>query len=426
MTTPSATRLPAQDQEAERALLGAMMSDPEAPAIPIRADDWYVPWHASVHAALTSLYADGKPTDPVAVTAEMARHGTLTMTGGHLAVFDLAESCPAAVSAPHYAEIVRSHGLVRRVQRACAVVHERGYGPVLDARVFADEAEAAVFGATDPARSGEVLSLADVLTGVMDRIDAANRGEYQLGLPTGFASLDHILGGLHPGNLVLIAARPSVGKTAMGLQVARHVAGRGEPVLFWSLEMSADELTIRLLAAEARVNLKRLVRGALDPGEWRRVSDATEPIHGLPMTLLDRSEATPLDVRSWARKSKPALIVVDYVQLMHLPGRHERRESEIAAISRSLKHLAMELRIPILALAQLNRESERANRAPALSDLRDSGSLEQDSDAVVLLHRDMAKGAVIAHVAKHRNGPVGKTQLRFVADYAMFEDGGQS
>lgn len=437
---PQDLRTPPHNVHAEQALIGGLMLDNarfDDVADLIAPDDFYRGEHRELYRALCALAADGRPFDLVTMAETLERSGRLEQAGGLSYLGTVAHETPSAANADHYARIVASLATLRRLSAACADGLALALDPgTADPETVTAEIEARIFAAGESAGSqcGPKIAAA-LLPGVMDDLDRRSRGEGNNGLATGLADLDRAIGGLDPGQLILIGARPGIGKSALSLGVALHVAvGEGRPVALFSLEMSADEIMQRALASLARVPVHRLRSGRLDPAHWGAITSASRALHLAPLHIDGTGGLRPAELRARCRRLKRkagdlALIVVDYIGLMQ-PDRDRRadnRVGELAHISGALKSLAKEIGAPVIALAQLNRKvEERQNRRPMLSDLRDSGSLEQDADAVLMLYRDESDTAdrrtAEIIVVKQRNGPTGTIRVAFDAPLARFAD----
>ena len=396
--------------------------------------DFYRPSHAQIFEAITDLYGRGEPADVVTVAEQLRRAGSLDDAGGTSALVSLQSNTPAISSAARYASIVEEHALLRRLIGVSQEISELAYALPEDVTDAVDRAEAMVFEVAQRRTTDSVAPLQELLSQSLDRLEELfGRGETITGVATGFDVLDQQLAGLQKSNLIVVGARPSVGKTAFALNIATNAAVRGTPVLFFSLEMSHLELAQRILCAEAMVDASRMRNGQLKETDWSKVSRAIGRIGDAPLHIDDNPNVTIMDIRARARRMKSrgglGLVVVDYLQLMTGRNSAESRQVEISEISRGLKILARELDIPVIALSQLSRNLEaRQDKRPMLSDLRESGAIEQDADVVMFLYRDevynkdvpdnAGKAEVI--VAKHRNGPVGHVDLAFVSNYARF------
>jgi len=429
-------RIPPHNLEAEESLLGAMLLSRDAIAVAVErcvAEDFYKPSHAHIFSAITALYSRGEPADAVTVAEELRRAGVLEETGGAAALVSLQSNTPSISSASRYGRIVEEHALLRRLIGVAHEIAEIGYGLPDDVTEAVDRAEAMVFDVAQRRSADTISPLQELLSRSLDRLEELyGRGETITGVPSGFHDLDEHLAGLQPSNLVVVGARPSMGKTAFALGIAANAAILGTPVLFFSLEMSHLEIAQRVLCAEARVDASRMRNGRLLEGDWPKISHAIGRLGNAPLHIDDNPNVTVMDIRAKARRMKSreglGMVVVDYLQLM--TGRHgaENRQVEISEISRGLKILARELEIPVVALSQLSRSLEsRADKRPMLADLRESGAIEQDADVVMFIYRDEVynqestdRGAAEIIIAKHRNGPTGIVQLAFVGNYARF------
>jgi replicative DNA helicase len=375
-------RVPPHSLEAEESLLGAMLLSRDAIAVAVEqvsADDFYKPSHAHVFEAITSLYARGEPVDPVTVAEEMRRAGTLETSGGAATLGALEANTPAISSSSRYARIVQEHAMLRRLIGVAYEIAELGYELPGDVTAAIDQAEALVFEVAQRRSSDTVRPLKELITESLDQIERLyDRGESITGVPTGYHDLDEQLYGLQGSNLIVVGARPSMGKTAFGLGIAAHAAARANvPVLFFSLEMSHMELAQRVLCAEARVDASRVRNGTLVESDWGKISQAVGRIGTAPLYIDDNPNLTVMDIRAKARRMKSTegglgLVIVDYLQLMTGRASAESRQVEISEISRGLKILARELQIPVVALSQLSRGLEaRADKRPMLADLRE-------------------------------------------------------
>jgi replicative DNA helicase len=429
--------LPPHDEDAEWHVLGALLTDDQAIAQVaglLRAEDFFFGTHRRAYAVMLALHERGEPTDVSLVRAELERRDELEKVGGSSTLTRWIMSVPTAVNLLHYAGLVADRAARRRLLQASGAIANAAYDADTAAQAVAQAAGILATASLSP-DVGRAVDF-DVLVGqtwdeVSKAVDARSEGEVvEPGLATGFATLDRITGGMRPGDLVLLAARPSMGKTAMAVQVAVDVAGRGHPVLFFSLEMPGKDVAGRALWARAGVNSHQARRGLLDEAGLAALADAVAVASPLPIRV-DDTPGLPVAVlagraRAYrAERGRLGLVIVDYLQLLKgAPRRDGNRVAEVTEISQALKTLARDLECPVLALSQLNRAVEhRADAQPGLSDLRDSGSLEQDADQVVMLwkeNRDADVGRVA--VAKNRNGPTGSFDLGWNAQYARFEE----
>ena len=438
--TQAVHRVPPHNLQAEQSLLGAMLLSRDAIAAAVEtcdAGDFYKPAHAHVFDAITSLYSQGEPADPLTVSDVLSRAGLLDSTGGVPALVSLQSDTPATANAGRYARIVEEHALLRRLIGVAGEIAELGYGVPEDVVATLDRAETLVFEIAERRVTDTLKPIRVLLEDSLDRLSALySRGEAITGVPTGFIDLDERLSGLQKSALVIVGARPAMGKTAFALGIAAHAAMEARvPTLIFSLEMSHAELTQRLLVSEARVDANRIRNGKLVESDWPKISNAIGRLGEAPLFIDDNPNLTVMEVRAKARRMKAkegglGLIVIDYLQLMSGRSSAENRQVEVSEISRGLKILARELDVPVVALSQLSRALEaRADKRPILADLRESGSLEQDADVVMFLYRDEIydpespdRGSAEVIVSKHRNGPTGRTKLAFLDHHTRFEN----
>jgi replicative DNA helicase len=425
-TIGSYDRTPPQDVNAEQSVLGGMLLSKDAIADVVeivKASDFYKLTHATIFNTILDLYGRNDPADPITVAAALADSGDLGRIGGAPYLHELIATVPTAANAGYYARIVADRAVLRRLIEAGTKVVQLGYAAVgahgQDVSDVVDIAQQAVYDVTERRANDEFSVLADILQPTLDDIEAAgSKGTGIIGIPTGFSDLDRLLNGLHPGQLVVVAGRPGLGKSTASLDFARNAAIRAHCAsAIFSLEMSKVEITMRLLSAEARVPLATLRSGQLSDDDWTKLARRMGEISDVPLFVDDTPSMNLMEIRSKARRLKQRhdlkLIVVDYLQLMTSAKRSENRQQEVADISRGLKLLAKEVECPVIAVSQLNRGPEnRTDKRPMLSDLRDSGAVEQDADVVILLHRDdyydkesPRAGEADFIVAKHRNGP---------------------
>ena len=428
-------RVPPQNEEAEQAVLGAMMLSGEAIAqvtdIGLRAEDFYRSAHRAIFEALTDLYAKGQPVDVVTTKEELLRRGDLASVGGALYLQHLVEGVATPASAPHYGRIVTEHALLRRLIGAAGEILQGAYEVPEDPESFADQAEGRIYAVSRRHERDQVVALRELVHQSMEDLERIHERTGLVGIPTGFRDLDELLQGLQKGNLVVVAARPGIGKSSLVTNIARNVAVSGKSVALFSLEMSRVEIGMRLLCSEARVQWHKVRAGMVAAEDWGRIVEAAEVLDPAPLFIVDTGNVTIVDIRAKARRMKSQhgldLIIVDYLQLMSSHQRVDNRQQEVAEISRSLKLLAKELEVPIIAVSQLNRDPERrTDKKPQLADLRESGAIEQDSDVVMFIHRDplseedQARNAAEIIIAKHRNGPVGKITLTWLEHLTLF------
>jgi replicative DNA helicase len=433
--------VPPQNLEAEESVLGAMLLSPTAVGTVteiLAASDFYRESHAKVFRAALGLWSKGEPVDAITLANELEERGQLEEIGGQARVAELAALVPSTSNVEHYARIVKEtamlRGLVRVGQEITRLGQER-QGEVVD---LVDRAEQMVFELGTQREKSDFSHIESLLKESFERITQLYEAGAEItGVPSGYRELDLLTSGFQPGNLIILAARPSMGKSALGLCVAANLAVRHEiPVALFTLEMSKSEVTQRMMCSEAKVESQRLRTGRLAPDDWPRLTAACDRLMKAPIYVDDAGSTTIMEVRSKARRLKskePALglIIVDYLQLMTSGATAENRVQEVSQISRALKILARDLDVPILAMSQLSRAVEqRHDKRPILSDLRESGSLEQDSDLVFFVYRDEyylgeesdQQGLAEVILAKHRNGPTGLVKLSFLRRYAKFAD----
>ena len=431
-------RLPPHNMEAEQAVLGSLLIDRDAiirVASFLHNGDFYQPSNGEVYGAIVDLYNRREPTDVVTLTDELNRRSKLDRIGGIPYLTSLLAVVPTAVHVEYYARIVERTATLRRLIDAGSKVVSVGYRSDVDTDEALDEAERAIFEVSQSRSTGDFQTIATVIDRFFDTITELQekRGTI-VGVPTGYVDLDRLTGGLQRSDLIILTARPSVGKTALALGMAYGAAIQHKRTVgLFSLEMSADQLVQRLLATETGVDSHRLRLGQIDDAEWDRISRAFGKLSEANVFIDDSAALSVMDVRTKARRLQAEhgvdLIVIDYLQLMS-SKRTDNRVQEISEISRGLKQLARELNVPVVALSQLSRAVEtRSDHRPMLSDLRESGSIEQDADVVMLIYREEIydpntekKGIAEVHIAKHRNGPVGTVPLRFFDRTARFAD----
>ncbi len=431
MTTTS-NRIPPQNLDAERALLGSLLLKPDAIhdiSANIKKDSFYTQRHKLIFNTMLDLASRGEPIDLLSITTRLSDQNFLEQAGGRSYVAELATATPSPNNITHYADLVLRKYIMRSLIDVAYRITEHSYDDTRDTAELLDEAEKLVYAVGDTASSHSFVSIAEKLPDTWDRIERLSKQENTIrGIPTGFANIDAMLSGLHPSDLIILAARPSVGKTAFALDIARNTAVRyGTAVGIFSLEMSSEQLIDRMLAAESSVNSWKLRTGNIhDETDFDRIRDALESLSKAPIFIDDKPGNNILAMRAVARRLKREhdvkLIIVDYLQLMSPVGSKtsDSLVQQVTEISRSLKGLARELNIPVLALSQLSRAVEQRGGKPRLSDLRDSGSIEQDADVVMFIHRDDkhnpdSERPNIAEILieKHRNGPTGKVELYF-------------
>lgn len=432
-------RLPPQNLEAEQSVIGSMLLSKDAMADvieSIRADDFYKPAHEKIFDVAVKLYNGGDPVDALTVGAELQRTGELSRIGGAEYLHTLIAMVPSAASAGYYAKLVREQSILRRLVEAGTRIAAMGYdGDGAEIDLVVDGAQAEIFAVTERRNSADYLAIGDIMEATLEQIDAASAHDGSMrGIPTGFKQLDDLTGGLQGGQMVVIAARPAIGKSTLGLDIARAASIRNNKAsVIFSLEMSREEITKRMLAAEASVKLTRLTKGPMGPNDWERLAQTAAQIAKAPLFIDDSPNMTLMEIRAKCRRLKQQhdlkLVVLDYLQLMSSGRKVESRQQEVSEFSRALKLLAKEIDVPVIAISQLNRGSEqRGDKKPMLSDMRESGAIEQDADIVILLHREDAydrdnrPGEADFIVAKHRAGPTDSIAVAFKKDYAHFAD----
>jgi replicative DNA helicase len=431
-------RTPPHDIAAEQCVLGGMMLSKDAISDVlevIKATDHYRPAHQIVHETILDLYGRGEPADAITVAAELTKHGDIGRVGGAPYLHTLIASVPTAANAGYYARIVRERAILRRLVEVGTRIVQLGYAGDADADELVDRAQAEVYGVTERRGSDDYLPLSEIMTGALDELEAIEKHTTIQGVPTGFLDLDSLTNGLHAGQMIVIAARPAIGKSTLALDLARAASIKNDLTsVIFSLEMSRSEITMRLLSAEARVSLQAMRTGKMTPDDWNRLALRMSEVAHAPMFIDDSPNMSMMEIRAKCRRLKQQhdlrLVIIDYLQLMSSPKRVENRQQEVSELSRSLKLLAKELGVPVIAVAQLNRGPEqRTDKRPMLSDLRESGSIEQDADVVILLHREDAyeresprAGEADFIVAKHRNGPTTTVTVAFQGHYSRFVD----
>ena len=432
-------RTPPQDMAAEQSVLGSMMlsKDAIAEAVEvIRGTDYYRPAHETIHDAIVELYGRSEPVDMITVAAELQRRGELQRIGGAPYLHTLSANVPIAANAAYYAQIVHEKSVLRRLVDAGTKIVQMGYAGEGEVDDIVDTAQAEVFKLADKRSTEDYVPLSAIMDGVLDEIEAIGNREAGLyGVPTGFSDLDDLTNGLHSGQMIIVAARPAMGKSTLALDFCRAASiANNLTSAFFSLEMTRSEITMRLLSAEAKVPLNHIRNGQMGDDDWNKLARKMGEVSGAPMFIDDSPNMTMMEIRAKARRLKQRhdlkLMVIDYLQLMSSGKKVESRQLEVSEFSRQIKLLAKELEIPIIALSQLNRGPEqRGDKRPMMSDLRESGSIEQDADMVILLHRDdvyekesTRPGEADLIVAKHRNGPTRDITVAFQGHYSRFVD----
>ena len=438
-STRGLDRTPPQDMTAEQCVLGAMMLSKDAIADVIealRGNDFYRPAHEQIYDAIIDLYGRGEPADAVTVSAELSKRGELIRIGGAPYLHDLLQSVPLAANAGFYADIVREKSILRRLADASVRIAQMSYSAEGEVDDIVDRAQAEVYAVTERRAAEDYKALSELMQPTLDEMEAISSRDGAFGgVPTGFSELDELTNGLHPGQMVIVAARPGCGKSTLALDLARSASIKNNLTsVIFSLEMSQIEITMRLLSAEAQIPLGHIRGGRMNDDDWSKVAAKMGQVSEAPLYIDDSPNLTMMEIRAKARRLKQRhdlkLVVIDYIQLMTSGKRVESRQLEVSEFSRQIKLLAKELEVPVVALSQLNRGPEqRTDKRPMLSDLRESGSLEQDADMVILLNRpdlydkesDRA-GEADFDVAKHRNGPTKMITVAFQGHYSRFVD----
>jgi len=437
---PAFDRTPPQDIAAEQSVLGGMLISKDAIADVVEAlhgADFYRPVHETIYETILDLYGRGEPADAITVVGALTKRGELSRIGGAPYIHDLIAMVPTAANAGYYARIVRERAILRRLVEAGTRIVQLGYaadGGDVDELV--NNAQAEVYAVTETRMSEDYVPLSEIIDPTFDEIEAAgNRADGMAGVPTGFYDLDRLTNGLHPGQMIVIAARPAIGKSTLGIDIVRSAAIKHhKAAVVFSLEMSRSEIAMRLLAAEASVRLQDLRTGHVDQAGWQKLAQVQSEVTNAPLFIDDSPNMSLMEIRAKCRRLKQRhdlqLVVIDYLQLMSSGKRVESRQQEVSEFSRALKLLAKELEVPVIAISQLNRGPEqRTDKKPQMSDLRESGSIEQDADMVILLHREDAyerehprAGEADLIVAKHRNGPTATVTVAFQGGYSRFVD----
>ncbi|HMK44394.1 MAG TPA: replicative DNA helicase [Dissulfurispiraceae bacterium] len=436
-------KLPPQNLEAEESVLGAIIFDNEAfpKAVElVSAEDFYKESHRRIYRAMIDLFERNEPIDIVTLPDALRRNGDLEAIGGVPYLSRLANSVPTSANVHYHAKLVREKALLRSLIQTSTDIIMRIYEDTSDAEEMVDEAEKMIFDIAERRTKVSFFSLKEVIKDTFKTIEHLySKKEAITGMPSGYKDLDELTSGFQASDLIIVGGRPGMGKTAFALNVAQHVAIEGkEPVAIFSLEMAKEQLAMRMLCAESEVDSSRVRKGFIGRQDWPRLTSAAGRLADAAIHIDDSSAISVLEVRAKSRRLKMergglGLIVVDYLQLMRGRGNHERREQEISEISRGLKALAKELRVPVIALSQLNRAVEgRTDKRPTLADLRESGAIEQDADVIIFLYRDEVynknsphKGRAEVIIAKQRNGPTATVHLAFMAHctkYADFSD----
>jgi len=433
----SSDRVLPHDLLAEQSTLGAMLISQEAVAEVfeyVTGSDFYAPKHQIVFEALLTLYGMGEPTDVITVTDQLVKTGSLVRAGGADYLHTLTSAVPTAANAAFYAKIVQEKATLRRLVEVGTRIAQLGYANEGEVEDLVNQAQEDVYRVTQAGTGEDYVALSDSIEAAISEIEAAQNREGDLvGVPTGFTELDGLTHGLHPGQLIIVAARPAMGKSTFALDLARHAAiKQNKPTLFFSLEMGRAEIAMRMLSAESSIPLQSMRKGTIADTDWTRLAQVRGQINDAPLYIDDSPNMTLVEIRAKCRRLAQRvglkMIVIDYLQLLTSGKKVESRQQEVSEFSRALKLLSKELNIPVVALSQLNRQAEQTkDKKPELSHLRESGSLEQDADVVVLLHREAIgdsdhprAGEADLILAKQRSGPTGVVVVAFQGHYSRF------
>ncbi|MFF1594304.1 replicative DNA helicase [Streptomyces sp. NPDC058286] len=432
-------RVPPQDLDAEQSVLGGMLLSKDAITEVIETlegKDFYRPAHEVIFHAILDLFAKGEPADPITIAAELLSRGEIAKVGGASYLHTLVQTVPTAANAAYYAEIVRDRAKIRRLIEAGTRITQMGYAGEGDVDEILDAAGAELHNAVQVREDSSTVRLGDRYSAYIDRLEDRQKNGTATGVLTGLADLDGLTHGLHAGQMIVVAARPALGKSTLAIDFARSAAiAQKRNTAVFSLEMGEDELTARITSAEARVGLHHLTGANPSPDDWQRIAAAAPRITDAPLYIDCTPNITVMEIKAKCRRLKQkhgslGLVIIDYLQLMKSGGRAESRQVEVSDMSRNLKLMAKELGVPVVVLSQLNRGPEqRTDRKPVISDLRESGAIEQDADMVILLHREDAyekdsprAGEADLIVAKHRNGPTATITVAFQGHYSRFVD----
>jgi replicative DNA helicase len=438
---PSLQKLPPQNIEAEESILSAILIDSNSliDIVEILSpEDFYRTAHQKIFSSITELFSKSEPVDIVTVSNHLKEKGRLEDVGGVSYLAKLVDTIPLAVNTEYYARIIRDKSSLRRLIEKANLIVTRCFDDRGEVDEVINFAEKSIFEISENKIKKSFFHVRDLINGNIDALEERQGSGLKLtGIPTGYTRIDQMTSGLQGSDLIIIAARPAMGKTSFALNLARNAAvDANVPVAIFSLEMSKEQLSMRLLTSEARIDSARLRGGFFNEDDWERLTNAAGVLEQAPIFIDDSADVTPMDIRAKCRRLKAdkglGLVIIDYLQLMRGSSSNERRDLEVSEISRSLKILAKELNVPVIALSQLNRMLEqRSDKRPMLSDLRESGSLEQDADIVAFIYRDEVynqdennpnKGKAEIIIGKQRNGPVGFAHLAFLKSYTRFED----
>lgn len=437
-TSSDALKIPPQDIQAEKSVLGAILIDSSAINLVaefLKPEHFYLPEHASIFSSMLTLFEKQQPIDLVTIQDELKKHDSLKKIGGRSYLSDLINTVPSSAYIEHYALIVKSHYAKRKLIELSSRMVEKAFEERSDIKVLLDQAETEIFALSQQHLHRDFIELKEILAESFERLEEfMKKGSHMRGVPSGYADLDNKLAGMQDSNLLILAARPGIGKTTLALNIALNIATKEKlPVGFFSLEMSKEELVDRLLVGKADIDAWRLKTGRLSDTDYKKLTEAMGELSEAPIFIDDTPGISVLEMRTKARKLKIEkdlkLLIVDYLQLAYAGRNFDSRVTEVSYISQGLKNLAREMRIPVLAISQLSRAVEqRGTKKPQLADLRESGAIEQDADVVMFLYHeeesedllDQSKRLVKLFIAKHRNGPTGEIDLMFRGDRVKF------
>jgi len=437
MNIDTLARIPPQSMEAEQSVLGSLILDHELVPVVIEiivSDDFYSENHKEIYSTIVELFDKGKPIDLITVMDHLGTRGTLELVGGREYITNIVANVPTTANARYYAEIIEQKSMLRKLIRASQDIIKSSYEANEEVSAIMDKAEKSIFDVLQKKNSKGFSYIKDVLVSTFEKLDELyNNKGFITGLPTGFTDLDRKTSGLQNSDLILVAARPAMGKTSFALNIAENVAiHKRVPVAIFSLEMSKEQLVSRMLSSEVMIDSQKLKTGQLEDDDWQKIAMSMGPLSEAPIFIDDTPGITVTEIRAKCRRLKIekdlGLVVIDYLQLMQGRSRSESRQQEISEISRSLKILAKEINVPVITLSQLSRAPEaRTDHRPILSDLRESGAIEQDADIVMFLYRDdyyneesEKKNIADVIIAKHRQGSTGTIELRWFGEFTKF------
>lgn len=430
-------RIPPQNIEAEQSVLGCVLLDKEAiPTVTeiLKREDFYRQNHREIYEVIIDLFEKAEPVDLITVSEKLRARGSLESIGGLEYLTSMSSSVPTTANAKHYAKIVEEKSILRKLIKTSTEIVNMGFEAAEEVSLVLDRAEQGIFDILEKRNVLGVSHIRDVLVDAFNKLEELyNNKGHITGIPTGFTDIDYKTAGFQKSDLILIASRPAMGKTSLGLNIAQYAAiHRHVPAAIFSLEMSKEQLVNRMLCSEVMIDSQKMRTGKLEDDDWQKIARALGPLSEAPIYIDDTPGITVMDIRAKSRRLKLekdiGLIVIDYLQLMQGRGRSENRQQEISEMSRSLKILAKEINVPVVALSQLSRAPEaRSDHRPMLSDLRESGAIEQDADLVMFLYRDdyynadtEKKNIAEVIISKHRNGPTGTIELRWFGEYTKF------